>query len=44
VQGNTITVIGKGTVRITDGSDHGDAPFYTIKPGARFDLASWQVQ
>jgi cyanophycinase len=44
VQGNTMTVIGRGMVRITDGADHGDAPFYTLKPGARFDLASWQIQ
>jgi cyanophycinase len=44
VQGNTMIAIGKGTVRITDGADHGGAPFYTIKSGARFDLASWQVQ
>jgi cyanophycinase len=44
VQGNTMTVIGKGMVRITDGADHGGTPFYTLKPGARFDLASWQVQ
>jgi cyanophycinase len=44
VQGNTMTVIGRGMVRITDGTDHGGAPFYTLKPGARFDLASWQIQ
>ena len=44
VQGNTMTVIGRGMVRITDGTDHDGAPFYTLKPGARFDLASWQIQ
>lgn len=44
VQGNTMTVIGKGTVRITDGADHGGARFQTLKPGARFDLASWQIK
>jgi cyanophycinase len=44
VQGNTMTVIGEGVVRITDGADHDGAPFYTLRPGARFDLASWQVQ
>jgi cyanophycinase len=44
VQGNTMTVIGNGMVRITDGTDHGGAPFYAIKPGTRFDLASWQIQ
>jgi cyanophycinase len=44
VQGNTMTVIGRGVVRITDGADHGGEPFYTLKPGARFDLASWQAE
>jgi cyanophycinase len=44
VQGNTMTVIGKGMVRMTDGTDHGGAPFYTLKPGTRFDLASRQIQ
>jgi cyanophycinase len=42
VQGNTMTVIGKGVVRITDGAEHAGEPFSTLKPGARFDLASWQ--
>lgn len=44
VQGNAMRVIGKGMVRITDGADHGGAPFLALKPGARFDLASRQVQ
>ena len=44
VQGNTMTVIGAGVVRITDGADHDGLPFYTLNPGARFDLATWQVQ
>jgi cyanophycinase len=44
VQGNTMTVIGRGMVWITDGADHGGAPFYTLKPGTRFDLASRQIQ
>jgi cyanophycinase len=43
VQGNTMTVIGKGVVRITDGTKHDGAPFYMLNPGTRFDLASWQV-
>ena len=30
VQGNTMTVIGRGMVRITDGTDHDGAPFYTL--------------
>jgi cyanophycinase len=44
VQDNTMTVIGKGVVRITNGARHAGEPFYTLKPGARFDLASWQAQ
>jgi cyanophycinase len=44
VQGNSMTVIGGGMVWITDGTDHGGAPFYTLEPGARFDLASRQIQ
>jgi cyanophycinase len=44
VQGNILTVIGRGLVRITDGSDHGGLLFYTLNPGTRFDLASWQIQ
>ncbi len=44
VQGNTMRVIGTGVVRITDGADHSGEPFYMLKPGARFDLASWQVE
>jgi cyanophycinase len=44
VQGNTMTVIGDGVVWITDGADHGGEPFYTLQPGARFNLATWQVQ
>jgi cyanophycinase-like exopeptidase len=39
---NTVTVIGSGLVRISDGADHGGMPFYTLKPGARFDLATWR--
>jgi cyanophycinase len=43
VQHNAMTVIGRGAVRITDGAEHGGAPFYVLKPGARFDLANWRV-
>jgi cyanophycinase len=43
VQRDTMTVIGKGSVRITDGADHGGMPFYVLKPGARFDLATWRA-
>ena len=44
VQGNTMTVIGNGVVRITDGAQHVGEPFYTLKPGARFDLANWRAE
>ena len=44
VQGNAMAVIGKGVVRITDGAEHAGEPFYALKPGAHFDLASWQAQ
>ena len=44
VRGNTMTVIGQGVVRITDGADHAGEPFFTLRPGARFDLASWQAE
>jgi cyanophycinase len=43
VQRNAMTVIGRGSVRITDGEDHGGAPFYVLKTGASFDLANWRV-
>jgi cyanophycinase len=42
VQRNTMTVIGSGSVFITDGADHGGMPFYPLKSGARFDLATWK--
>jgi cyanophycinase len=44
VEGNSMTVIGNGVVWITDGADHGGEPFYTLRPGVRFDLATWRVQ
>jgi cyanophycinase len=44
VNGNTMTIIGKGVVRITDGADHAGEPFYALKSGARFDLASWRAE
>ena len=41
--GATMTVIGSGAVRITDAADHDGMPYYVLKPGARFDLASWRA-
>jgi cyanophycinase len=43
VQRNTMVVVGTGMVRITDGADHKGLPYYVLKPGARFDLASWRA-
>lgn len=42
VQHDTMTVIGQGIVRITDGADHAGRPYYDLKSGARFDLATWR--
>jgi len=42
-EGNTMTVIGRGEVRLTDGSDHNGLPYYGLTPGIRFDFSKWQV-
>jgi len=41
VRKNLMTVIGRGSVLITDGAEHGSLPFYVLRPGDQFDLASW---
>jgi cyanophycinase len=41
VKKNLMTVIGLGSVLITDGVEHGSLPFYVLKAGDRFDLAKW---
>lgn len=43
VQGNEFTVIGPSVVAITDGSMHDGRPYYLLREGARFDLATWTV-
>lgn len=43
VQHDTARVIGRGIVRITDGADHGGRPYYDLKSGTRFDLATWRT-
>ena len=43
VRGNIFTVIGPSLVAITDGARHGNKPYYVLRRGARFDLASWAV-
>ena len=41
VKKNLMTVIGPGSVLITDGAEHGNLPFYVLKATDRFDLATW---
>ncbi len=43
VRGNVFEVIGPSLVAITDGEPHGGQPYYILKRGARFDLATWSV-
>jgi cyanophycinase len=43
VRGNEFTVIGPSIVAITDGSMHAGQPYYALRRGARFDLATWSV-
>jgi cyanophycinase len=43
VRRNRMAVIGSGRVFITDGARHDGAAYYTLRPGARFDLATWTV-
>ena len=42
VKQNVFSVVGEGLVFITDGKDHKGLPYYTLKSGMRFDLASWK--
>ena len=43
VQHDTMTVIGRDVVLITDGADHNGSPYYALAAGSRFDLAHWAV-
>jgi cyanophycinase-like exopeptidase len=43
VERNRLTVIGRSVVLITDGAPHDGEPYYVLKPGMQFDLASWTV-
>ena len=43
VRGNTFTVMGPSIVAITDGAVHQGKPYYALRQGARFDLATWTV-
>lgn len=43
VQGNVFTVIGPSVVAITDGTTREGRPYYLLRHGARFDLATWTL-
>lgn len=43
VRGNIFTVVGPSIVAITDGAMHHGKPYYALRQGARFDLATWTV-
>lgn len=43
VLGNQFTVIGPSVVAITDGTLHDGRPYYLLREGMRFDLATWRV-
>jgi cyanophycinase len=43
VQQNTMTVLGRSVILITDGASHAGKPYYALPSGARFDLATWTV-
>jgi cyanophycinase len=43
VRGNGFVVIGPGIVAITDGALHDGKPYYILRQGERFDLATWKA-
>ncbi len=43
VQHDTITVVGRDAVLITDGADHDGLPYYPLSVASRFDLAHWSA-
>jgi cyanophycinase len=43
VQGDAFTVVGPSIVAITDGAPRAGRAHYTLRQGARFDLATWSV-
>jgi cyanophycinase len=43
VQGNIFTVIGPSVVAVTDGTLRDGRPYYFLRHGARYDLATWRV-
>lgn len=44
VQGNVFSVVGPSVVAVTDGATHDGRPYYMLKQGARFDLATWSMR
>jgi cyanophycinase len=43
VRGNSFIVVGTGIVAITDGIVRDGKPYYLLRQGARFDLATWRM-
>ncbi len=43
VRGNVLTPVTAGAILVTDGADHGVAPFYALPQRARLDLATWSI-
>lgn len=43
VRGNEFVVIGPSVVAITDGALHQGKPYYVLRQGDRFDLATWKA-
>ena len=43
VRGNEFSVVGPSVVAISDGARHDGMPYYLLRQGARFDLATWSV-
>jgi cyanophycinase len=43
VQKNTLVVLGRSVILITDGASHDGRSYYTLPAGSRFDLATWTV-
>ncbi len=43
VRGDSFVVVGPSIVAITDGALHHGKPYYVLRQGDRFDLATWQA-
>jgi cyanophycinase len=43
IEKNTLTVLGRSVILITDGERHDGKSYYTLPAGRRFDLATWTI-